>query len=421
MNKEPNHINFSERLKFGNKVIKFASELIDKARISYLDAEQILNTIKKYDDLSTVKINGIEKTVEQMEQVANDMQLESNKLLVDNNRFVNTELHNEVLVREMLEKIIGVEGKLNSNSNDDVDITIQGVYVEDFAMFTSMTPIEYFEYMRSNGGAYGVDQGCLSLVYFLRPQQDDKTDSMEEISTYYTINDDYEHLIDYLQDRYGFSRKSAIETLGLVDSIGACSYASIASIIEYEYRDKPERFEANFGFPLYRKTNLYGYYELNSKQLLLDLYVFANTDFNKPDDSSIDYNVELLSGYMQERDSGVEVKYEKVFDDDINFMGDNLSHEESIEKSMKEAEERIQAGENIIINMQNFSINREHNDQMFSFEEGHSMYLTDVSYNSDYSQMCAGVATLGERAEVTQEYIKNAHVTEMASIDLVFD
>lgn len=84
-------------------------------------------------------------------------------------------------------------------------------------------------------------------------------------------------MINFLSESYGLSKRDSSRVLSLVNSIGACTYASTATAIEYEYRDKPERFEACFGFPLYKDAKVDGYYYLNSEQLLLDMFVYANS------------------------------------------------------------------------------------------------------------------------------------------------
>lgn len=81
-----------------------------------------------------------------------------------------------------------------------------------------------------------------------------------------------------LQDKLiksGFSRRDAVNILKSLNSTGACSYAAACNSIITCFNSFGEQFEKLFGYQLYKNIN--GQKTLNSAELLLDLYVFANS------------------------------------------------------------------------------------------------------------------------------------------------
>lgn len=76
----------------------------------------------------------------------------------------------------------------------------------------------------------------------------------------------------------GFSEADAVTIMCTVDDTGACSYAAAANVIFSSFTGKEAEFEQKFGYPMYRIEN--GQKVLNSAELLLDLYVFANDTQN---------------------------------------------------------------------------------------------------------------------------------------------
>ena len=57
-----------------------------------------------------------------------------------------------------------------------------------------------------------------------------------------------------------------------VDAVGACSYANICNEIFMMYKNRPDLFRSHFGYDMY---NQYG--ELNTAELLTDLFIYSNT------------------------------------------------------------------------------------------------------------------------------------------------
>ena len=76
----------------------------------------------------------------------------------------------------------------------------------------------------------------------------------------------------------GFTPVDARVILDTVDSVGACSYAAMCNTIFQIYYNKPDEFQKTFGYPMYTVQD--GKVGLNSNELLLDLYVWANTKGN---------------------------------------------------------------------------------------------------------------------------------------------
>jgi len=63
-----------------------------------------------------------------------------------------------------------------------------------------------------------------------------------------------------------------------LDNTGACSYADRCNTIFFHFKDDPELFKKSFGYDMYIEVN--GKKQLNSKALLTDLFLFANSTEN---------------------------------------------------------------------------------------------------------------------------------------------
>lgn len=91
------------------------------------------------------------------------------------------------------------------------------------------------------------------------------------------INEEYEYFKDKLV-KSGFTELDADTILLSIDSTGACSYADACNQIIYQFSNNPELFKKTFGYELYKDIN--GTKKLNTLELLIDLYVFANKEEN---------------------------------------------------------------------------------------------------------------------------------------------
>ena len=177
---------------------------------------------------------------------------------------------------------------------------------------------------------YGVDQGYIRshIRYGVKTNwSDDVTDIASFLTKNYGLDvfeadgkalsltspgyvmdyEEHQMVIDYLSSKYGkseamrmaskiFSRKvdsryvaalnklvshgtdikTAQAILDCIDTTGVCSYASVANLIVDAYKDNPSQFKIDFGFDLYTYEN--GRKEINSTELLADMYVYINSN-----------------------------------------------------------------------------------------------------------------------------------------------
>ncbi len=78
--------------------------------------------------------------------------------------------------------------------------------------------------------------------------------------------------------KQGFSSKDASIIMSTVDDAGACSYAATVNEIFYAFKERESEFQQKFGYSMYKVEN--GKIELNFNELLLDLYVYVNSQEN---------------------------------------------------------------------------------------------------------------------------------------------
>lgn len=88
---------------------------------------------------------------------------------------------------------------------------------------------------------------------------------------------EYMNLKEKLKNQ-GFSNRDASLIMSALNDSGACSYASFANEIFAQFNGREADFEQKFGYPMYKVEN--GKKILNSNELLLDMYVFANSKVN---------------------------------------------------------------------------------------------------------------------------------------------
>lgn len=90
--------------------------------------------------------------------------------------------------------------------------------------------------------------------------------------------DSYMYIADKLEKKYGLSYKEASLLIDGMDTSGACTYAAIANEIFSYYMDNPAKFANDFGFSMFKEVN--GVATLNTEELIIDLYFFANHESN---------------------------------------------------------------------------------------------------------------------------------------------
>ena len=74
----------------------------------------------------------------------------------------------------------------------------------------------------------------------------------------------------------GMNIADATKTLDAINTTGVCSYADIANVIIDRYKNVPDLFERDFGFPLY--IELGGNKMFNTDELLVDMYTRINSN-----------------------------------------------------------------------------------------------------------------------------------------------
>jgi len=143
----------------------------------------------------------------------------------------------------------------------------------------------------SKNGTYGVDQGALYKL-FIFELQGQKYDYRQALAIIENAKKNgevipsfikkgtprYFELKNKLIEQYGFADYEASAIISCVDDVGACSYARICNEIFSSFIGNEELFSYMFGYPMYVTKD--GEKTFNSTELLLDLYIFANTDTN---------------------------------------------------------------------------------------------------------------------------------------------
>lgn len=89
---------------------------------------------------------------------------------------------------------------------------------------------------------------------------------------------EYLRLHNILKNK-GMNDSEASTLLNKIDSTGVCTYADIANEIITSFRYNPSLYKETFGYRLYSNAN--GEKVLNANELLLDLYIFANSNNGK--------------------------------------------------------------------------------------------------------------------------------------------
>ena len=130
---------------------------------------------------------------------------------------------------------------------------------------------------------FDANKGSIYIEYII-----DKYDSKnQKIKAFDFINENFELRYNYEVRRLadslvskGMTDMEALRTLIAVDSTGVCSYAAVANVIFTSYKNNPGAFARDFGFPMYVTVN--GNKELNSAELILDMYTYANSNKYNP-------------------------------------------------------------------------------------------------------------------------------------------
>ncbi len=137
----------------------------------------------------------------------------------------------------------------------------------------------------------------------------------------------------------GMSNMEKIKLFNLVDSVGACTYATACNIIYTYYKEKPLEFRRDFGYDMYVTEN--GVTKLNDSALLLDLYCFANKDILITNTSGvwkserkatnqiyINNRHDILDSFIKSKNDNLSliepIKYSSMYIDSSDFDADIL-------------------------------------------------------------------------------------------------
>ena len=142
-------------------------------------------------------------------------------------------------------------------------------------------------------------------------------------------SDEYLKSQKFLMNK-GMTRKESIALLYEVNSTGICSYASVANDILTSFRYNPREFKEKFGFSMYTYSD--GKRVINSNELMLDLYTYANSQSTNPasilridangelhinnlDTSSqkfmSDEGLKIVDSYLKSKDSSLSYNYKE--------------------------------------------------------------------------------------------------------------
>ena len=186
----------------------------------------------------------------------------------------------------------------NSNGIRDfiesLDPKVVNLYLENMTL-TSSDINNLYNFFKKTGSSYnstyGVDQGGITnlCIYTLNGKEYSYREARDMINNAkengYILprfkkqaTKEYFDLKNKLISR-GLTNNQASIILSSIDDVGACSYAAKANSIFYKFSNNPKLFEKTFGFPMY-KINANGEMMLNSNELLLDMYLFANDTAN---------------------------------------------------------------------------------------------------------------------------------------------
>lgn len=183
-----------------------------------------------------------------------------------------------------LSKLINKEQPKLAHSNV---LNPDGSYNPNGAPIGSISVIDdFFSYFNaSDRPNYGSDQGAISNLYMIngrtRYPGDFETVIAGQSSPVLGVKvalPRYGELRDKLVSQ-GFTQRDASLILSGLDSAGACSYASNVNELLTYFKSNSADFYRYFGFSMYQQEPS-GQYRLNTEELLLDLYLFANNVAN---------------------------------------------------------------------------------------------------------------------------------------------
>jgi len=188
---------------------------------------------------------------------------------MSSNKTVQSELQNDFLSpRRLKQKSITESGYLGYFAVDNITSSVSKYAKKDFGKIINNsidTKFDLFfsKYRDLKGKNYGASQSAALDLKRIT------------ISRLFENKHEFERLKNKLTNDYGFSNRDATIVLKQLDSTGACSYASVVNEIFAQFMDDPVSFKNVFGYDMFTILDD-GSNTLNSAELLVDLYTFAN-------------------------------------------------------------------------------------------------------------------------------------------------
>lgn len=233
-------------------------------------------------------------------EIVNDMQMLDDVLRIAN---LHDQKYGKGMAIKMLLNFVNPNSDVYNNydvitSNGGARNILQQYTVEQIAtVLTSMgykvntinsKISDYFAYFGNSANqTYGCDQGGVNGLckYYYNGIEYTYSEAMQIINDARNNGRVIPHFskrgtIEYFNLKnkllsQGFSSHDASIILSTIDDAGACSYAAVVNEIFASFIGREVEFEKYFGYPMFRVDDT-GNKILNSNELLLDLYVFAN-------------------------------------------------------------------------------------------------------------------------------------------------
>ena len=161
---------------------------------------------------------------------------------------------------------------------DENDFISYLIKKREYSVNTAKQFLSKIKSKNSNFNLDVVREGTIIIEYLYdKCNRDNSFDILDVIEQSFTF--DYNNEIMRLERKLvsqGMSYFEAIRTLMAINSSGTCSYAAIANSIFLAYKDNPRAFKKDFGYLMYR--NIDGHKEFNYTELILDMYVYINSN-----------------------------------------------------------------------------------------------------------------------------------------------
>lgn len=285
------------------------------------------------------------------------------------------------------------------------------------------------------------------LNYYIRDNRIDEVVKINRSLTGSSQVQQYRIMVDNLKAK-GISGQDAHKILKCIDSTGSCTYAAFANSIVKHYEGRPDLFEADFGFKLYTEIN--GVKEINSAELMTDIYTYINSDecgglLFKYNNGKVSINnkyiidgdldssrqqylaysnggqPDLIRKYLEHKNPNIKYYHHDYVFDEIQRSG--IMRTYNADQLKTEIINKMQDNWQVKINVfptrkHSFKIIGENKRKIFEFtptenpDAGHAMYVTGVSSNYII------VSTWGKKAYIPlADFFENKYLLEFVRLE----